>query len=130
MCDGSLRLKRSHKYYSQLTAEIALKGCSHGFIIVWTKVDYFIEKIPFDQNRWKRLHDAATFFFKGYILPVLLGRLLCQCPKCNIWWHWHCAGINKEEELCDVFVCPSCIVDIVNTCNAGNSSDSDIEDFL
>ena len=154
MCDSNLRLKRSHRYYSQLTTEIALKGCSHGFIIVWTTVDCFIEKIPFDEDRWKRLHDAATFFFKGYILPVLLGRReLCQCPKCNkvvleseeidkpgeqsvccdhcnIWWHWHCAGINKEEELPDVFVCPSCIFDIVNTCNAGNSSDSDIDDFL
>jgi len=67
MCDSNLRLKRSHRYYSQLTTEIALRGCSHGFIIVWTTVDYFIEKIPFDQDRWKRLHDAATFFFKGYI---------------------------------------------------------------
>jgi len=51
VCDGNLRLKRSHRYYSQLTTEIALKGCSYGFIIVWTMVDYFIEKIPFDQNR-------------------------------------------------------------------------------
>ena len=51
MCDGNLRLKRSHRYYSQLTTEIALKGCSHGFVIVWTTVDYFIEKIPFNQNR-------------------------------------------------------------------------------
>ena len=51
MCDGNLGLKRSHRYYSQLTTEIALKGCSHGFVIVWTTVDYFIEKIPFNQNR-------------------------------------------------------------------------------
>jgi len=77
MCDGSLRLKRSHKYYSQLTTEIALKGCSHGFIIVWTKVDYFIEKIPFDQNRWKRLHDAATFFFKGLFYLFYWGEDYC-----------------------------------------------------
>ena len=69
--DGNLRLKRSDRCYSQLTTEIALKGRSHGFIIVWPTVDYFIERVQFDQNRWKRLHDAATFFFKGYILPVL-----------------------------------------------------------
>lgn len=148
MCDGTLRLKRSHKYFSQLTTEIALKDCSHGYIIVWTTVDHFIEQVELDQRKWKRLHDAATLFFKGYIFPVLLGeRKLCHCPKCNkvvleseeivnageqsvccdqcdIWWHWQCAGINNEEEVPDVFVCPSCIFDIANSSNISSDLDT------
>ena len=39
-------------------------------------------------------------------------------------------NLPNAEELPDVFVCPSCIYDIVNNCNTGSSSDSDIEDYL
>ena len=44
---GKLRLKRGHRYYTQITGEMALSGLERLFFVVWTgKGDPFVE--PFE----------------------------------------------------------------------------------
>ena len=59
---GSLRLKRSHNYYYQVTGQMKLAQKSHCYFVVFTFEDIFYEKIALDNA-----------FFMGVILPKLKG---------------------------------------------------------
>ena len=141
MIDGSLRLRRSHKYYSQIIMQMAMCCTTHGYFIIWTINDFFIEIINCGRDMWNKLLINASFFFKSYVLPVLLGQKdLCFCPNCSkvvlegdeiessnehsvccddcdTWWHWKCANITSREQVNGVYVCPGCILDISQSCD-------------
>ena len=82
MADGVLSLNPSHKYYTQIQGQMALVGCSHGYFVVWTTKGLpFIEKVMFDYDFWKTIIEDLVFFFKGYVVKVLLGiESLTYCP--------------------------------------------------
>ncbi len=133
MVNGALSLNPSHKYYTQIQGQMALVGCSHGYFVVWTtKGSPFIQKIPFDDNFWKTVLEDLVFFFKGYVVKVLLGiesltycprcGKLClepgefdnpdensvQCDICEQWHHWGCVSYNEECSGTDSWFCSSC----------------------
>ncbi len=59
--DGQIHLKTEHKYFSQVTAQIALLKASFGYFVVWTpKGDPFIEKIPLQQQHWEEMERNAV----------------------------------------------------------------------
>ena len=49
--DGSLQLKRSHKYYTQINGQMVITGITQSYFVVWTtQRPPFIEKIYFDKS--------------------------------------------------------------------------------
>lgn len=147
--NGKPRLKRSHKYYSQVQAQMWLVGAHLAFFIVWTEGHKpFYEEIKYDDEYCNTLVSNATLFYKAYVLPCLLGyRDVYKCPKCakvileasemnnpesensvccdscNMWWHLKCVGsadiANESEWLCN-----SCLLDFVSP-NTEPDYDSD-----
>ena len=150
--DGSPRLKRSHKYYTQVQAQIWVCGVRYSFFVVWT-LGYLplYEEIMLDTAFMTKVINNLTLFYKAYVVPCMLGyHNLLQCPKCEkvildlaelnvtatersiccdickIWWHLPCAGLTEVfAESLDTWLCFSCFID-----NAGpiDSDDSDLGD--
>ena len=113
-------VKRTHRYYTQVQAQMWLCGIQHAFFIVWTMSGKaFYEKIKFDQVFIKNIMNSLSLFYKAYALPCILSyRELFQCPKCEkvilekeeinnpstensiccnvcgTWWHLSCAGLS------------------------------------
>ena len=74
---------RSHKYFTQITSQIALTGSKFGIFIVWTTKDLFIEEITFDQNHWRNVETNLDVFFKTLVARALLMiKPLTYCCKC------------------------------------------------
>ena len=150
--NGKPRLKRSHKYYTQMQAQMWVCGVSHGFFIVWTQGGPpFFERVELDMEFCLNVVNNITLFYKSFVLPCLLGyRDIFECPKCNkvileedeisdsanensiccdscgTWWHLPCADLTMNvADALDSWVCQSCLVDAANV----NDTDTDDLDF-
>ena len=150
--NGIPQLKRTHRYYTQVQAQMWLCGVKHAFFVVWTMGGKpFYEKIKFDQAFITKVVNSLTLFYKAYALPCILGyRELFQCPKCEkvilekeeinnpstensiccnvcgTWWHLSCAGLTELlEHISDSWLCFSCLVDNVDSPNDASSSDDE-----
>ena len=131
MVDGVLSLNPAHKYHTQIQGQMALAGCTHGYFVVWTTTGApFIQKIMFNEEFWKTVRENLVFFFKGYVVKLLLGiQSLTFCPQCqkfclepgefvdpsensvmcdmcDRWYHWGCE--NYHEGTDDNWICSSC----------------------
>lgn len=140
--NGQPRLKRTHKYYTQVQAQMWMCNVDHCFFIVWTEGHKpFYERVEFDQNFCDGVIGNLTVFYKSYVLPCLLGyRDVFECPKCdkviledneinepsqensiccdncNTWWHLLCAGLtNKCATALESWLCFSCLIDAAAT---------------
>ncbi len=128
--DGSIHLKKEHKYYSQLT--------DYCYFEVWTENgDPFIEKVPVNKGHWKGMERNAIIFFKTHIAGVLLKQRIIyfgprynkpclepneiekaeensvECCWCNQWHDWSC--VNMQSSPGDDWVCESCIQHAMNS---------------
>ena len=135
---GKPRLKRSHKYYTQMQAQMWVCGVCHGFFIVWTQVGPpLYERIELDMEFCLTVVNNITLFYRSFVLPCLLGyRDIFDCPKCNkvileedeisnsekensiccdtcsTWWHLPCADLTiSTADALDSWVCQSCLTD-------------------
>ena len=54
--DNKIKLKKSHKYYTQIISQIMLSDSLQGFFVVWTKKDIFIETIVIDKVHWNKVY--------------------------------------------------------------------------
>jgi len=90
------RLKRSHKYYTQMQAQMWVCGVCHGFFIVWTQGGLpLYKRIELDMEFCLNVVNNITLFYKSFVLPCLLGyRDIFHCLKCN-------KVILEEEEISD-----------------------------
>lgn len=149
--EGRPRLKRSHKYYTQMQAQMWVTGADHGFFIVWTKgYKPMYERVDLDRAFCTIVINNITLFYKTYVMPCMLGyRDIYQCPKCDgiileepeinnpeaensiccdtcsTWWHLPCTGLSEEAaDSLEVWVCNSCLVDIAHV-DSSSESDSD-----
>ena len=119
---GEPRLKRSHRYYTQMQAQMWATGLDHGYFVAWTQGHKpLYERVEFDGDFCASVVMNITLFYKAYVLPCLLGyRDIYQCPKCekvileepeisepakensaccdscNTWWHLPCAGQTQN----------------------------------
>ena len=145
--DGSPRLKHSHKYYTQMQAQMWVTGTNHGYFIVWTKLHKpLYERVEFNREYFRVVLNNITLFYKTYTLPVLLKyRGMNQCSKCDkvileepeiidmsvessvccdtcsTWWHLPCANLLEDAaESLETWMCHSCLVEV-----ADSHSDSD-----
>ena len=149
--NGKPRLKRSHKYYTQMQAQMWVCGVSHGFFIVWTQGGPpLYERVELDLDFCLNVVNNITLFYKSFVLPCLLGyRDIFECPKCNkvileedeisvsatensvccdscsTWWHLPCADLTMNAaNALDSWVCQSCLADAAN---ANDTDDDDLE---
>ena len=108
--DGSPRLKHTHKYYTQMQAQMWVTGTNHGYFIVWTKVHKpLYERVEFNREYFSVVLNNITLFYKTYALPVLLGyRDIYQCPKYD-------KVILEEPEITDMSVESSICCDTCST---------------
>lgn len=134
--DGVLRLKQTHKYYTQVQGQMAANKCRYTFFVVWTPVESpHIELIEFDEAYWNEIYGNLILFFKLYLAKVLLGlhelhfcptcskRILeakefserqalkensICCDICNQWYHWECAGVSMQSASAVAWVCAPC----------------------
>ena len=133
------RIKRSHKYYTQIISQMAVTGRKFGLFVVWTEQDMMIEEIKFDDAHWGKVEQNLVIFFKGYVCPVLLGLkqiFFCptcdvvllepqeisekeeqdlnsvQCDRCQLWYHLKCQNLSvaEAENLPEEWLCTSCII--------------------
>lgn len=73
--DGAeMKLNRKHAYYSQVQMQLALTGKKYCDFVVWSEVDFFMERINFDKDFWNSESQKATSFHKKVILPELLAK--------------------------------------------------------
>ena len=151
--DGVPRLKRTHKYYTQMQAQMWMTGTTHGYFIVWTKGHMpFYERVEFDKDFFSAVLNNVTLFYKTYALPCLLGyRDIYQCPKCekvileepeitdvstensiccdtcNTWWHLPCADLSPDvADSLESWICYSCLVDVADIDSSESESDGEL----
>ena len=142
--NGTPKLKISHKYYTQVQAQMWVTGPDHSFF-VWTQGHKPLnERINYDPKFCASTMKRITLFYKAYVLPCLLGYTdVFHCPKCSTvileepeinksddnsvkcdncsaWWHIVCAGLS-EEKASDPWLCHSCLT-------VGIYADSDSDD--
>jgi len=128
--DGHVKLKRTHKYFTQIQGQMKAHNCSKTFFVVWTPVGSLIELIMFDELHWDEVYRNLILFFKLYLAKVLLGirelhfcpvcekRILepkefsarqaskensISCSDCHHWYHWPCMGVTGHLAawICD-----------------------------
>ena len=59
-----MKLKTSHRYYSQVTMLIAIAQARQTYFVLWTTKHLLIEKIEFSAEHWNKQHSTAVFFFQ------------------------------------------------------------------
>ena len=132
--DGKLPLKKTHKYYRQVQAQMWVCHLTHCYFVVWTEGHKtLIEHIEIDRGFCEAIVNNLTLFYKTFVLPCLLRyRCLTQCAKCeqvileknkidkpseegNVTcgscgckWHFSCAQLMEPVES---WLCPGCLVD-------------------
>ena len=79
--DGTLRLKRQHRYHTQVQGELGVKGFPWADFVVWTTArseeKLFVERIYFDKEFWQdRLLPALVDFYYHHVVPEILFRNL------------------------------------------------------
>ena len=102
---GKPRLKRSHKYYTQMQAQMWVCGVRHGFFIVWTQGGPpHYERVELDMCN-KVILEADE------ISDSAKESSIC-CDTCGTWWHLPCADLTMSTaDALDSWVCQSCLVD-------------------
>ena len=150
--NGTPRLKRTHRYHTQVQAQMWVCGVNHSFFVVWTAGHRALyEQIQFDKAYTTKVINNLTLFYKAYTLPCMLGyRDIFQCSKCekvileeaeinnaatensiscdacSTWWHLPCAGLTEHcIKSLDSLLCFSCLVDNADSHDDGSSSDDD-----
>lgn len=75
--DGTIHLKKDHKYYDQVIGEIAVLGVEWCDFVVFTPAGVFVERINFDKPHWEeRLLPSLKLYFHQNVVPELLyGKL-------------------------------------------------------
>ena len=131
--DGFPCLKHSHKFYTQVQAQMWVCGVSHSFFVVWT-LGYppLYKEIMLDTAFMTKVINNLTLFYKAYVVPCMLGyRNLLQCPKCEkVILDLAELNVTATErsiccDTCNTWLCFSCLID-----NAGpiDDDDSDLGD--
>lgn len=133
--DDNLKLKRSHKYYTQVQMQMFISRVQFCDFIVYTSKDMIINIIPYDQECIAAVLKKCEHFFKKYVLPELLtrkssrsltdcandeenvycicrepayGRMIqCSNEDCpNVWYHFPCMNIRRKPR--GTWCCPAC----------------------
>ena len=80
-----IQLKRNHKYFTQITGQMAIAGAEQCYFVVWTtKGKPIIEKIHFDKVLWDKVLPNLILVYKSIVQNYLLGlNWIFICPICE-----------------------------------------------
>ncbi|KAH9367161.1 hypothetical protein HPB48_014763 [Haemaphysalis longicornis] len=73
-CEGSLRLKKSHRYYYQIQVQVFVWKREYSEFVLWTCTEIHVERVKADKEFLLLLLRAAEGFFKTVLLPELVCR--------------------------------------------------------
>ena len=97
--DGSPRLKHTHKYYTQMQAQMWVTGTNHGYLIVCTKVHKpLYDRVEFNREYVRVVLNNITLFYKIYTLPVLLGIGISTRAQSGTKLYWR----NQKSLTCQM----------------------------
>ena len=65
------RLKRTHSYYSQCQAQMAVTGRKFCDFFVFSHTSYHLERLEFDDEHWNSLLTTASWFFTTHMTPYI-----------------------------------------------------------
>ena len=71
----SYKLKTSHNYYFQMIGLMALTGLNWCDFFVKCRQDFHMERIPFDQEKWKSMKSSLDKFYFEELLPQICSRM-------------------------------------------------------
>ena len=66
--NGELKLKRNHKYYTQVQGLLGVTGARWCDFVVYTSKGMSIEGIPFDDDYWKTLKGTLKSYYFTHFL--------------------------------------------------------------
>ena len=102
--NNMVTINKSHKYYTQITAQIMLSESLQRFFVVWTEKDIFVELVHKDQTHWDKVYLNLEIFFHQYMVKALLNiRPLSYCGSCDkvlLEEHEIAEGDLKEQSIC------------------------------
>lgn len=135
--NGKLVLKRTHAYYFQIQAQIAVCRVKYCDFVVWTPTSLYTERVLEDAVFFNEILLKATRFFTHVVLPELfaefftkkgeavesgaataaycycrgpeIGKMLaCDGKKCPYkWFHYSCIGIKRAPRQ-KTWFCSDC----------------------
>ena len=123
---GTISLRTTHKYYTQVQYQMAATGLKSSYFFVWSPHGCLIDRVEYDPKFWVSLQQKLVQFYSSYIVPYLIGqKVILMCPQCesvclqeeeimsqwensihckccNLWYHWTCVGVkqNRSSEGC------------------------------
>ena len=68
--DGKPKLKRTHKYYSQVQGLMGVTGAKWCDFVVYTSKGMSIERISFDPQFWNELKGMLTMYYFKHFLAL------------------------------------------------------------
>ncbi|XP_078351998.1 uncharacterized protein LOC144636679 [Oculina patagonica] len=72
--NGRPRLKSTHKYHTQMQAQMWFVGATHGYFIVWTQGEpLFYERVELDIEFCLNVASNITLFYKSFVFHVCWG---------------------------------------------------------
>ena len=66
--NGELKLKRNHKYYTQVQGLLGVTGARWCDFVVYTSKGMSIKRIPFDDEYWKTLKGTLNSYYFNHFL--------------------------------------------------------------
>ena len=133
--DGVIQLKRSHKYFFQVTGVMAAKSLSKLNFVVWTTKELHVELIHFDDLFWDNiipkldvvLHGQGPVRLEEYNFCPTCEKVILEGEElpenspdnsiwydhCGAWFHFVCAQITHIEDDQEWF-CQACLLDFVD----------------
>lgn len=67
--DGGYKLKETHAYYYQIIGRLGLTGMPWCDFFVMCTVNYHLQRIHSDVEKWGEMKDKLDLFFFDYFLP-------------------------------------------------------------
>ncbi|KAK3088828.1 hypothetical protein FSP39_024255 [Pinctada imbricata] len=67
--DGTLRLKRNHKYYYQIQMQLAICEQKVFDFVIWSQHGMSVERIQMDESFWNHTYPKLLRFHKEYLVP-------------------------------------------------------------
>ena len=69
--DGTVRLKNSHMYYTQIQGQMALCKATWCDFVVYTPKGMHIERVSFNEEFWKNVNDKLEKFYISMFVPTV-----------------------------------------------------------
>lgn len=88
--NGQLSLKTDHAYYYQIQMQLALTEKKLCYLVIWTKKNFELIKVQFNEIFWSEKQREAKDFFQKVLLPELLGKFYTRekdsaSPENPLW---------------------------------------------